>query len=526
MTGDDETLAEAEKVLAALRQRLTEAEARFGALAGSSADLIVRQAPDATVRYVSPACVTLLGRDAEAMVGRRFYDFVHPEDRAILVQAQATLTEPGLAATRRCRLQAQEDTYPLFEVSSQALAVAGGEVEILSICRDISARSRLEQELADAKVLLEAAFEQTPIPMILASAPDAVIQIMNSASQEFLGIEDERPYLGQPLLNLPQTWQHFDAQGRAVPADELPLALAFKEIIVKNREYRVVRQDGTERWELMTGTPIYNGQGQVMAGFVASPDITDRKRAELLLQTYAARLERSNQDLQDFASSASHDLQEPLRKVTMFGERLMSKHGGDLPAEAQDWLARMVGAASRMQAMINALLDYSRVTTKAQPFAWVSLAQVAMEAVTDLEVSLEETAGRVDLGDLPQLEADPLQMRLLLQNLIGNALKFHRPGVPPVVTVRGQLLPSGQATIQVADNGIGFDNDYDAPRLFRPFERLNGRSEYEGSGMGLAICRKIVERHEGQITAQSPPGGGAVFVVTLPVRHLKVPDSL
>jgi signal transduction histidine kinase len=275
----------------------------------------------------------------------------------------------------------------------------------------------------------------------------------------------------------------------------------------------------------MNATPIYNARGELIAGFVAFPDITERKWAEFLRQIYAARLERSNRDLQDFASSASHDLQEPLRKIRMFGERLTTRANTGLTAEARDWIARMINAAARMQAMIDALLDYSRVTTKAQPFAQVDLAQVAAEAVADLEASLEQTGGRVELGELPWLEADALQMRLLLQNLIGNALKFHRPGVPPVVKVWGQALSSSQVQIRVADNGIGVDAP-DLPRLFRPFERLNGRSEYEGSGMGLAICRKIVERHEGTITAQRAPEGGAVFIITLPYWQPKGPAPL
>jgi signal transduction histidine kinase len=145
--------------------------------------------------------------------------------------------------------------------------------------------------------------------------------------------------------------------------------------------------------------------------------------------------------------------------------------------------------------------------------------------VADLEASLEQTGGRVELRELPQVEADTLQMRLLLQNLIGNALKFHRPGVPPVVKVWGQALSPNQVQIWVADNGIGLDAP-DLPRLFRPFERLNGRSEYEGSGMGLAICRKIVERHEGTITAQRGPEGGAVFIITLPYWQPKGPATL
>jgi PAS domain S-box-containing protein len=383
--------------------------------------------------------------------------------------------------------------------------------------RTAAERRQLEKELADAKALLEAAFEQTPIPMVLASAPGMVLRIVNPACQELLGIDDEPSYVGTPLLEMAPTWKDFDADGNPVPLAEQPLALAFKEIIINNREYRVLRKDGRTRWELMSSTPIYNEEGELIAGFVAFPDITERKRAEELLQSYAAKLERSNRDLEDFASSASHDLQEPLRKIQAFGERLTTKYGPALDAEGRDYVGRMSSAAARMQAMLDGLLAYSRVTTQGQPFVRVDLAQLAAEAVADLELRLEQTGGRVELEPLPPLEADALQMRLLLQNLIGNALKFHRPGVPPVVRVWGQPLASGWIQLAVADNGIGFDEKY-LDRLFQPFQRLHGRSEYEGSGIGLAICRKIVERHGGTITAESTPGQGTTFKVALPVR--------
>ena len=180
-----------------------------------------------------------------------------------------------------------------------------------------------------------------------------------------------------------------------------------------------------------------------------------------------------------------------------------------------------------MQTLITDLLTFSRVTTKAQPFMAVDLARVARDVVTDLEVRLEQTGGRVDIGELPTIEADPLQMRQLFQNLIGNALKFHRPGAAQVVSVQAHPVPSqdqGQNSppaagaryqITITDNGIGFDEKY-LDRIFNVFQRLHNRSHYEGTGIGLAICRKIVERHGGSITATSTPGQGATFIVTLP----------
>ncbi len=268
--------------------------------------------------------------------------------------------------------------------------------------------------------------------------------------------------------------------------------------------------------------------------FVTTRDISRRKRAETALRRgrdelaeRTAELARSNAELEQFASVTSHDLQEPLRKIQSFGERLQSKYSATLPADAADYIERMRNAAARMQAMINDLLALARVTTMAQPFVAVDLSAAARDAVADLETRIERTGGHVDIAPLPNIEADPMQMRLLMMNLIGNALKFHRSDTPPVVRVyagnNAEATPangsSTAATIVVADNGIGFDEQY-RERIFGMFQRLHGRSEYEGSGIGLAICAKIAARHGGTIAAHSQPGEGATFIVTLPVRQM------
>jgi PAS domain S-box-containing protein len=261
----------------------------------------------------------------------------------------------------------------------------------------------------------------------------------------------------------------------------------------------------------------------------------ERRRAEVALRRseselikFAAKLESSNRELQDFASVASHDLQEPLRKIQAFGDRLKTKHGDALGDGGRDYLERMQNAAGRMQTLINDLLTFSRVTTKAQPFVSVDLAEVAAGVVSDLEARVERSGGRVEMGEMLTLDADPLQMRQLLQNLIGNALKFHKPDEPPLVRVWCERAASGVddkesaggdlCRIHVADNGIGFDEKY-LDRIFTVFQRLHGRHAYEGTGVGLAVVRRIAERHGGSITAKSEPGRGSTFIVTLPTSQ-------
>jgi signal transduction histidine kinase len=227
-------------------------------------------------------------------------------------------------------------------------------------------------------------------------------------------------------------------------------------------------------------------------------------------------LQRSNAELEQFASVASHDLQEPLRKVQTFGDQLERRFGESIPDEGLDYLRRMRNAAGRMSVLIDDLLRFSRVTTRALPPEPVDLARIAREATIDLEALLDETHGSVDVGDLPTVEADPVQMRQLMQNLIGNAVKFHRPGEPPRVRVNPSVAPRpGLVAFTVTDNGIGIGPEY-RERIFRVFERLHPRDVYAGTGIGLALCRKIVERHGGTITVEAAPDGGSRFVVVLP----------
>ena len=257
---------------------------------------------------------------------------------------------------------------------------------------------------------------------------------------------------------------------------------------------------------------------------------TDMEVANRDLKTFTTKLEDSNQELQDFASIAAHDLQEPLRKVQAFGDRLKTKYADALEDQGREYLDRMQSASVRMSVLINDLLTYSRVVSKGQPFEPTDLNVVANEVASDLETRIEELEGRVEFEDLPTIDADALQMRQLFQNVLGNALKYHRPGEAPVVKVYGKManglgvngakgVPENKlCEITFEDNGIGFDEKY-LDRIFGIFQRLQTRGEYEGTGVGLAVCRKIVDRHNGTITARSRPDHGSAFIITLPLKQ-------
>ncbi len=272
------------------------------------------------------------------------------------------------------------------------------------------------------------------------------------------------------------------------------------------------------RWLLITERRTGNGTIVCL-----HTDVTQLKQREI-------ELERSNRELQEFASVASHDLQEPLRKIEAFGDRLKQRLASKLGDDERGYLDRIESATRRMRALIEDLLVYARVTTQAKPLVACDLNQVAADVISDLEINLKESGGRVDCAALETIDADPTQMRQLLQNLISNALKFSRPGEVPVVRILSRMIKdksvsaSGKGRefceLDVCDNGIGFDMRY-LDRIFTIFQRLHGRTEYEGTGIGLATCRKIAERHGGTITAVSAPGRGATFRVTLPARRVR-----
>jgi signal transduction histidine kinase len=259
-------------------------------------------------------------------------------------------------------------------------------------------------------------------------------------------------------------------------------------------------------------------------------DITELETSERRMREYTLKLERSNSELQEFAYVASHDLQEPLRKIEAFGDRLNRRYAELLPDEGKMFIDRMQDAAGRMRRLINDLLSYSRVSSKNRPLIPVDLGKVLDEVLSDLQVRLDETEGQIVADKLATIDADPTLMRQLLQNLLANALKFRKADTKPIIkvtTVPGEPVSIGtrivpSIVLTIADNGIGFDNAY-KDQIFKIFQRLHGRLEYEGTGVGLATCRKIVERHLGTIDANGVPGEGATFTIVLPVIHDQAP---
>lgn len=244
----------------------------------------------------------------------------------------------------------------------------------------------------------------------------------------------------------------------------------------------------------------------------------ERKQVEIALEKYQKKLEQSNKELEQFATVASHDLRAPLRKISTFSNALQQVDGHLLSPEGTDYLKRINISAERMQHMINGLLALSSITRQAQPFKPVHLNNIVVEVLADLESYKREVCGSVEVSELCVIDGDESQLNQMLQNLISNALKFHRIGVPPVVKVDAQQLPNGHCAITVQDNGIGLEQEHSG-RIFEVFERLHNSQAYEGSGIGLALVKRIVERHKGNVNVNSIPGEGTTFTVTLPIRQ-------
>ncbi len=291
-------------------------------------------------------------------------------------------------------------------------------------------------------------------------------------------------------------------------------------------EFRIITERGNIK-VLHCLTRVIVGKNGNPVKFVGSVrDITAERAIEEHLKNKMDELHHSNSELEEFAYAASHDMQEPLRKITTFSDRLSEKYKEVLEGEGAMYLTRMAASAESMRLLINSLLEFSKITKTSAAYEAVNLNTIIQQVMSDLELKMEETATVIHCGNLPQIDAVPSQMKQLFANLISNAIKFHKQGVSPVITIQEEPLSSEEKQsynlskkqyykIVVADNGIGFEQEY-ASRIFQVFQRLHGKSEYPGSGIGLAICKKILEFHHGIIYAENVEGIGARFAIIIP----------
>jgi light-regulated signal transduction histidine kinase (bacteriophytochrome) len=275
------------------------------------------------------------------------------------------------------------------------------------------------------------------------------------------------------------------------------------------------RKDGTLLPVEISLSPI-NFQGRACAIAVVR-DVTELRRLSRELKQNNAELKRSNEDLEHFAYVASHDLQEPLRMVGGYTQLLARRYGDKLDDDAREYIHYAVDGVKRMQTLISDLLTYSRLSSRSKPFSQVDLNHIARLTLSHLEPTISEHQAVIEVDRLPEVFGDPIQLAQVLQNLLSNAIKFHQKDVPPHIHIKGQV-EGRTAFLSVEDNGIGIDAAY-LDKIFVIFQRLHTRDQYPGTGIGLAICKKIIERHGGTIHVTSHPGRGTTFHITLPTKE-------
>jgi PAS domain S-box-containing protein len=390
-------------------------------------------------------------------------------------------------------------------LTTPAIALATGRLKDRldqAAAREIAARS----EIAAARAHLASIVESSD-DAIISKALDGSIQTWNPGAARLFGYAAEE-VLGRPVTILIPPEQH-DEEPRIVER------LKRGERIEHYETVRV-RKDGGRVPVSLSVSPLRDSTGRVVGAAKILRDITERKRAEQELAERAEHLARSNAELEQFAYVASHDLQEPLRMVASYTQLLARRYKDKLDADAQEFMHYAVDGASRMQALINDLLAYSRVGTKGGNFEPTSSEAALERALANLRLAIQESGAAVTHDALPTIVADPVQLTQLFQNLVGNAIKF-RGAEPPRVHVSAERRGT-EWVFAVRDNGIGIEPAY-RERIFIIFQRLHGRVEYPGTGIGLAICKKIAERHGGRIWVESAPGRGSAFHFTVPTRE-------
>lgn len=475
--------------------------------------------PDGTVYYCNKRFSEIIRTPPEKIIGSSVYGFIAQDDQ------EKVRTILGLGAEQGCKgetgLMTADGTLVPVHLSISPLLLAES-IAACAVVTDLTEQKQHEQILA-AEKLSRAILEQAAEAIVVCDKEGSILRASRMA-RELCG---KNP-IHEPFESV-FPLQRNSAEGGTSSEFRLSEALGGK--LVNGAEVDFKREDGRVRDLLVNAGPLLSEKEEVLGCIVVMNDITERRHAEEALRRAkdeleirvlerTADLERRNQELQEFAFVASHDLQEPLRKIQTFGDLLGTK-SASLGAESQDYILRMQKAAASMQKLLESLLAYSRVTMKVEPFVETDLKRSVQGALSNLEVVITQNGALIKADDLPTIEADRSQMIQLFQNLLANALKFRRENEIPRVSIYShKTRKKGKLEICVEDNGIGFDEKY-LDKIFVPFQRLHGRGAYEGVGMGLAICKKIVERHGGEITAKSEPGKGSAFIVTLPAIRRK-----
>ena len=463
------------------------------------ADAILVLDSDDRVLDLNPAAERLFGQTRRAAFGQPI-DLVWPR------QSEHLPPRPDDGAGYRGVVSTPKQQRSYDVLASVLVDPRGGQLGRVITLRDITDLKETEAALAQSEQYAQHLVENAH-DLVMILEQDGVIRYTSPAVQRILGYTPAER-IGHNAFEL------------IPPEDQLAVIATFREslthgVTARTVEARVRHRDGSFRVLEIAGTNLLHDP--VIGGILLNTrDITDRKRAEMELVRYAAELESSNQELQQFAYVASHDLQEPLRMITSYLRLLEQRYAGKLDSDADEFIGFAVEGAARMSALLKGLLTYSRVNTGGMSFRSTDSQEVVEHVLANLGLAIEESSAAITCEPLPILWADPIQLGQLFQNLIGNAIKF-RNARPPRIYIGAERRDSGWV-FSVRDEGIGIDPQY-ASRIFTIFQRLNTRETYPGTGIGLAICKRIVQRHGGHIWVESELGKGATFYFTIPTNR-------
>lgn len=488
-----------------------DSEARLKAIIEAAMDGIISCDELGIIESINPAACEMFDFEADELIGSSLKvlmpDLNFREENARMFAGRTIRSEEILGRKKG------GDPFPLI-ISISPINFEGKKF-YTAVLHDITKRKSSENALQES---------EKKFLSVINTAVDGIVLINSRGYIELFNLAAVRLFQYQPEEVIGKNVNILMPEPDHTLHDSYLqnyLRTGIKKIIGIGREVTALRKDGTTFPIMLSVSEVKLKDRIIFTGIVR--DITNQKMAEEQLRRYAAALERSNAELQDFAYVSSHDLQEPLRKIQSFGDRVVTREAANLSEQGKDYVNRMLNAAARMQNLINDLLSFSRVTTQAKAYSKVDLNKILKEVISDLEVSIERKNAKVEVNKLPVIEAEPTQMRQLFQNLISNAIKFRKPDVPPVIKIYAKEIqrkahlvatPGDESVeIYVEDNGIGFDEKY-LDRIFNIFQRLEGQ-KFEGSGIGLAIVRKIAIRHGGNITAKSTAGVGSTFIITL-----------
>lgn len=509
-----------------------EAEAELNRIFNLSADMLCVAGADGYLKRVNPAVEKLLGYTPEEFTAQPFLNFVHPEDRDATLDVRQKQIERGETVFYfRNRYLCKDGSYKWLSWSSVPVV---GEGLIYAAARDITPLKQAEEALHRRSAAIEAATDGISIlnkngEYTYMNQAHALVYGYDSPA-ELIGKTWHLLYSGSELNRFQeQVMPEFSVKGSwrgegfgkkrdgSTYAQEVSLTALedggliciVRDITERKQAEEEIKQlnESLERKVRERTAQLSASNAQLLS------EVVERKEAQRQLQELTENLKRSNQELEQFAYVASHDLQEPLRAVTSYTQLLSQRYQGQLDAKADKWVAYIVDGATRMQQLINDLLAYSRVGTKGKEFQLTDCNAVFKQTLVNLQVAIAEKNAAVTCDPLPAIMADGGQLVQLLQNLAGNAIKFCGSDVPKVHI--SAVLKDAEWVFAVRDSGIGISPEY-AERIFLIFQRLHSRREYAGTGIGLAICKRIVERHGGRIWVESQLGEGATFYFTIP----------